>query len=400
MTFAALKRHGFRMPLDRIPDGAVFWAPLKHNVRDYTGNEGAGTFTRASDGIYLRGGTYQIAANDVPRFEAGGMLFEPAVTNKCTNYNANPDAGLTNISTGGTGTLTRESDAAALAAAGLAEICTDGNVVQVVSGGTTFNANVAGDTGNTNPHTVSIWIKKVGATGEVYVRLTDGSVGLTITNTEYMRVLATTALPGAATKLQVRCANGATARFVLNQLEELPVVSSPIITTGASASRAADNLEWAAAPSGLADAAGAVFADVSLPLDPAQYATNARTGIFGVDNFSVYSMLNLNMNRAGAGNCGALFSHSGTPMGPVFDPAANEVFRVAAYWTAGGNANCGVYLPSAGAWSWSTAQAFTSIPFQLKTRIGYLAPGCVRIHRVMLFNRAFSQADIARLFTP
>lgn len=65
---------------------ATFIAHLGNNVASTTG---PGTFTRASDGLYLGAdGNWRVAPANEPRFENGQLLMEPAATNVFLNSDA------------------------------------------------------------------------------------------------------------------------------------------------------------------------------------------------------------------------------------------------------------------------------------------------------------------------
>ena len=179
-----------------------------------------------------------------------GLMVEDAVQNKCTNYNANPDAGLTNLvltDTGTGATLTRVSDTAALASAGLDSICTDGNVYKLTGGTAVAHAAVGGLTGNTNDHTITAWARSAdGAAASTYLRDSSNTLSVAFTNTAYARVSGTFTPPDGNRTVSMTVAAGKTLYFILNQLEESPIVSSEIVTAGSAASRATEmgNIKW------------------------------------------------------------------------------------------------------------------------------------------------------------
>ncbi|MCK4870761.1 MAG: hypothetical protein KAS93_06600 [Gammaproteobacteria bacterium] len=170
-----------------------------------------------------------------------GDLTEPQRANKCTNYNANPDSGLTNIAVGsGAGTFSRADDSTALAVAGLDAICTDGNAFKFVAAADSV-IEISGQTGNTNTHTASIWARIDTGTGELRIAAAKAA---DITSTDYAKVSGTLTPAASANIIKLFIPNGSTMYFVLNQLEEAVSVSSEIITEGSTAPRNADVLPY------------------------------------------------------------------------------------------------------------------------------------------------------------
>jgi len=191
-----------------------------------------------------------------------GDFLEPGSTNKCTNYNANPDSGLlamgsaaafnaavTNVTVtdGGAGALWGVVDgAAAIEAAGLSAICTDNLLIKVdnISGSgfayTTFNQF----TGNTNIHSISCWVM-VESGSNADLRLDDGAGEVNITNTVLTRIKSENITPlGTTAKCQVRVPAGSVAYFIVNQMEQKAFVTSEITTEGSNNTRDADELDY------------------------------------------------------------------------------------------------------------------------------------------------------------
>ena len=174
-----------------------------------------------------------------------GLLIERASTNKCTNYNAVPDSGLTNLTKTGdaAATLTRVTDATELSNAGLDRLAQGDYVVKFDNSagvGFAFCA-VGGQVGNTNAHSMSIWARlDAASTGACTMRLSNGSHGVTISGTSYQRIHSQNFTPDFSTRtMSIYAAAGGICYFVLNQLEEQTVSTGEIITEGATGSRAA-----------------------------------------------------------------------------------------------------------------------------------------------------------------
>lgn len=201
------------------------------------------TVNRASSGYALNAaGVWVPFSSGEARRTSKGLLVEGARTNKCTNYNANP-TDLTNVTKGGdaAATLSVVSDTTALTAAGLSGICTSGNVYCLNnSAGTTLaTATFGGQSGNTNTHIGSAYIRGSG-TGSV--RIEQGTIADATLSSSYVRDVRTNAPDATTRALQIRALAGAIVYFILNQYEEASFISSPIAVAGASAARAGDEV--------------------------------------------------------------------------------------------------------------------------------------------------------------
>ena len=201
-------------------------------------------------------GAFLLSAGDdesrheyTPADEPLGVLMEPANTNKCENWNANPDAALSNLVDDGdpTGVFSRVFDPDILKSSGLSAICESGMLVKVdnSAGSTTYVVYASGGTGNTNPHALSAFVRRDPAsTGDTSIRL-EGVSSLPFSNTEKLERIVHIETPSNNfQRLGIVCEPGGIAYFVLNQLEENEAPSSIIVTQGAVASRATDQLSW------------------------------------------------------------------------------------------------------------------------------------------------------------
>ena len=203
-----------------------------------------------------QGNLESVAANtlgfthDPVTLESLGALIEGARTNLCTNYNANPDAALTNVVKSGdaAATLTRVDDSSALATAGLSGVCTSGFAFRLdnSSGAANAFATIQGGAGNTNQHTASVYIRTNGTECRLQIESTAGSTATT--KAAYERETFSASPAAAGNKFLIVATPGAVATFVLNQFEEGAFASSPIVTAGASATRAADVVTYPLGP--------------------------------------------------------------------------------------------------------------------------------------------------------
>jgi len=206
--------------------------------------------------------------------------YEPERENKCTNYNANPDVSLTNMTKGGdaAATLTRVDDSTELESAGLSGICSSGYVFKLDNSGGSGDswAYSAGTPGNANTHTVSMYARATAGTPDV--RASGAGFGSTenVTTSSYVRYVVTGTPAAGTEKVQLTCPAGAVGYFILNQLEEAGNVSSPIVTAGAAVTRNAviDVKTW---PSGLVN-------DFSIAFEYTHdaYDDSAHRYLFGV----------------------------------------------------------------------------------------------------------------------
>lgn len=196
---------------------------------------GAGT---ASD----LGGAVTAFATGIARITDRGLLIEEARTNKVTIFNANPTslAGATRAGDA-SAVLTLVNDAAALAAAGLGSVVTSGQVFRLdnTAGTTSCVVTIDGATGNTNPHSLSGWVRGTG-TG-VRVRLNSVNTATVVPTPGYQRIITANVIPSSTINIwSIWADSGAVIWFTLPQLEEAVFVTSPIVTAGASATRGVD----------------------------------------------------------------------------------------------------------------------------------------------------------------
>jgi hypothetical protein len=198
---------------------------------------GAGTSSSAA-------GVWTSFATGTPRITDRGLLLEAlARTNKLTVYSANPPD-LTGMTKNGdaAATLTRVGDTAALAAAGLSGLVSGGQVWKLDNTGGSASANVAsaGGVGNTNPHSLSAWVRGTGS--NVRVRLSGVNSTIFAPAAAYGWITTPNVTPtNVGDGWSIWCASGSAAWFILPGLEEAATVSSPIVTTGAAATRGAES---------------------------------------------------------------------------------------------------------------------------------------------------------------
>jgi hypothetical protein len=213
------------------------------------------TFTRGSAGTRINAlGQIESVGNNLPRFDYDpvtlqpkGLLVEEQRTNKCLAY-ANP-TDLTNATKSGdaAATLTVVSDTVELAAAGLAGICSSGNVYKLDNSLGVGHARVGfgGAFGNTNDHTLSVYAR---GTGSLKLRTGYSEPNGAYSNLtgSYKRISYSQAsgliagVKDAGDTMQVWATAGSVVYFILPQSEEGAFSTSVIPTAGSQVTRAAD----------------------------------------------------------------------------------------------------------------------------------------------------------------
>lgn len=230
-----------------VPADSIFYAPYTSDLRDYA-LDAPFTFGRASDATYLdTGGQWRVVGQDVARFESAGLLLEPSVTNKCANYNADPDVDLTNMTKIGNSesVLSRVLDSSLISQSGLSELCSSGYVFELDNSGGSVNASaiIEEQAGELSMHTASAF--GVATQGTAYVGIENvGNAAAFPVGGAMVRHSYTGTTADVQNRCVITCEAGAICRFVLTQFEALSIASSPVITLGASSSRVIDMLNY------------------------------------------------------------------------------------------------------------------------------------------------------------
>ena len=246
-------------------------------------------FTDAS-GV-LRG----FAADTLARNDGVGAYIGGQVTNKASNYNANPTdlTGVTKLGDAAA-TLAVVDDSAALAAAGLSGICMSGKVFKLDNTAGTGAAWVfcSAATGNTSAHSMSSYLR---GSGGYFLKLSGEATASNFTATAgYVRRKRVNFIPGDSGKVMTIGVNaGGVVYFVLNQMEEGKDISPPIVTSGASATRYASiatdaSFGWFGA-AGLDTDGLSVLAEVNLPYIGAGAGASSQPFLGLFDNVSIGS---------------------------------------------------------------------------------------------------------------
>lgn len=232
----------------------TFFAPLTTGVNSRVGNY-APDFQRNSNGLYRAPMQSEllIAGDNVARHEYldalgyTGILMEQAKTNICENCNANPDAALLNMSvTAGSGTLTREDQSDLLALAGLGTVCSSGLAFKIDAPIDFTDVTVESPAGVAGDFVLSAFVYC--QQGQGFLALNNVGAESTeipfVANTGFERIVGVNTVTLTTGRWRIRADAGSIVYFVLNQLEEGLLVSSPMITEGATATRSSDTLTW------------------------------------------------------------------------------------------------------------------------------------------------------------
>ena len=207
------------------------------------------TFSRASEALNAdAAGQWYAFASGTLRVTSAGCFFGESTTNKCTNYNAKP-TDLTGVSRFGdaASTLTRVDATTELRAAGYGPLIDAGKMNGFVykldnsAGATSAGANIGGAVGNTNTHTVSAVGWTTSGSG-AYISFDGASGAQTFPPTTPTRTSRGGTPASSSTNAYIIAPAGCVVLFILNQLEEKANMTSPVIVSGASATRNADVL--------------------------------------------------------------------------------------------------------------------------------------------------------------
>lgn len=245
---------------------------------------------RDDNGIWRPTTSGMIRYHNDPDIGTRGVLVEGSMQNKCTNYNCAPDASLTNVTKGGdaASTLTRDNSgtvSSALTAAGLATLVSNGYMFKLDNtlGVTSATATITGQCGNTNPHSLQVWAM-AGASGSAgSFGLTGHAIQTTVTGTTLAWYKRQNVTPGAITdQFVITATAGKVIYFIVNQLEEGQLCTTPIIIAGSSVTRNRDAISAnVSSLTGFTAAAGGLSMKVYAPF----FATTQNTeGLFGIVN--------------------------------------------------------------------------------------------------------------------
>jgi len=225
-------------------DARLYWAKGYGNLPESACFSNTRTGTRwyqNASGVYVSAPSNQTLV--MP--DGSGAPLLQSITNKCTNYNANP-TDLTNMAKGGdaAAVLSVVDDTATLLASGLQNIVTSGKVYKLDNSLGTIAAYAysSGGTGNTNTHVSSAFAYKVGSPLVSISGTGSWSGVVVVTSTTNYQRYGVAGTPGSTSdRLQITANAGGVVYFILNSLVENSFdIPSPVVTAGASASVGAD----------------------------------------------------------------------------------------------------------------------------------------------------------------
>lgn len=360
------------------------------------------TYSRASAAwAFDSSGVLRQYASGAPRIVPSpvgvmSVLSEPQSTNKCTNYNANPNGSLTNMAKGGdaAATLTEVDDTAALAAAGLSTVCSSGKVFKLdnSAGVAIAYVDAYGATGNTNDHALSAYMR---GSGSAYLRtiftLTNDWGPATLTSS-YARIVSrqSSGLAGGSKNsvdaLRIVAHPGAVVYFILNQFEEGAYETTPIVVAGSQVTRA---IEVVSGTPALNSAEGTLWVDFSVP-----NVVQSGVFLFTVSEWA-NSYIALQQNSAAPAVPVRKDMVANADLYPAGTVVANARHRMAARYKAGDNAAC-----FDGGAVTSNARADVTISpanIYLGNLDAVTNNGVKYIHGVRYFPRALSGAQLQAL---
>lgn len=223
--------------------------PLSSNLTDNVGGQTGAILRASGKNIPNQFNKYLHFNDDLGAFTGKAINLEGTGTNKCTNYNLAPDAGLTNITDGTNVTTTRVTDETELRAAGFGALIDDGTMPSgyvfksVNPDVTARGVRANGITTNTNNHSLQVFARLDGS-GSADLRFTgQASPATSFSNTGYSKVILRDATPSNSTReLQILIPASSTVYWFGNQLEESSEVTSLIETQGATGTRDYDVL--------------------------------------------------------------------------------------------------------------------------------------------------------------
>lgn len=197
-------------------------------------------FFRNSSGAFVNAAANQIRYDHSFVGVPQGMRFDHVSTNKCTNTNWNM-VNLTGLTVGGN----------VNAVVSIVNHPVHGHpVIQIdntLGGSGSAWVDIAGAVGNTNPHSMRTVARVlqgaltgtfIGNDGGTNIR-TAADSGMTALNTDGFIFNENFTPTSSARNMRLTCSIGCRAMFWLNQLEESPVCTFPLLVAGATATRTA-----------------------------------------------------------------------------------------------------------------------------------------------------------------
>jgi hypothetical protein len=293
------------------------------------------SFTRASNGWeFNSAGNLTQYGTNAPRFgyeqstlAARGLLMEMARTNLALwSRDLTQTAWVkTNIT-------------AALDVTGIDGVADTASRLTATAGnGTALQTITAASTN----YVTSFFVRRITGTGTVEITQNNGTTWTAITLTSawqrFVIPAATILNPVIGFRIGT---NGDVIAVDVAQTEAEAFPSSPIITTSASVTRAADSGTMASVTPWFNSAEGTLFAEVLFPFVPAFNGTVQVSDLFRLDNGTINHQYNLRLVRESAGvvYVDGYVQTSGVPSfdGPPYSFTENQVCRIALAYNASG----------------------------------------------------------------
>ncbi|MDZ4363229.1 phage head spike fiber domain-containing protein [Brevundimonas sp.] len=221
-----------------VPQGARYERDRQRHAG--LGTMPGGSFIRTGAGTaWTAAGTLETFASGVPRITDQGLLIEGPRTNQLNLFNADP-VDVSGLAPYGGATVSVVERSALIGAAGLAQVCPAGRVFRVVTTGNDQGVSIGTATTGAMMTSASAWVAVESGSGAGVCLEGHGPVAVT-SSAALTRVAVNGVMPGASTRMRLRSQGGTSSFvFILPQLETGPSVSSPIVTTGAAATRGGD----------------------------------------------------------------------------------------------------------------------------------------------------------------
>ena len=222
-------------------------------------------FTRSSTGTKANpNGVFDTFATNTMRRHSDGLLVHTGVQNKCENNNFNP-TDLTGMVVSGNATATASvvDKSEFIAGTEIERLCTSGMVYEIdntLGGSGDKEISINGAAGALAAFAMSAWVMtENGVSGQRIQFDVDGSSEF-VSVGQFTQVSNLVTATNTGRTFKVVCPPGAKLWFILNQLQAGSTVTEPVLTNGAAATTAADNLIIPTADINMSASGGALFA--------------------------------------------------------------------------------------------------------------------------------------------
>lgn len=167
--------------------------------------------------------------------------------------------------------------------------------------------------------------------------------------------------------------------------------SSPIVTTSASVTRAADTLPWAA-NAGFNASEGFLIGDMRVARRPSLIVAPFSTGVFSVKTTKLSLMRAI--QKSGGSSVHRLTMENDGGTDAYVDTGDISSFRFAARW----DSNIQAGYDSGSGFSWGAARSKVALNDDGVINVAVEPNGSIWLKNLALFNRGLSAAEIGRIF--